>query len=63
MARPAVHELVFMGRVTEAAAPVQDSKANRLDMAIKVIRVIREVTTIRGISNNSNRVIRAIQSS
>ena len=63
MARPAVQDVVFMGRVMEAAAPVQDSKAVRPDMAIKVIKAIREVITIRGISNSSSRVIRAIRSS
>ena len=63
MARPAVQEAVFMGWVMEAATPVLDSKAIRPDMAIKVIRAIREVITIRGISSSSSRVIRAIQSS
>ena len=62
MARPAVQEAVFMGWVMEAAAPVQDSKAIRPDMAIKIIREIREVITIRGISSSS-RVIRAIPNS
>ena len=63
MARPAVHEAVFMGWVTEAAAPVQDFKVIKPDMVIKVIRAIKEVITIRGINSSSNRVIRAIQSS
>ena len=63
MARPAGQEAVFMGRVLEAATPVQDSKAIRPDMAIKVIRAIREVITIRGISSSRSRVIKAIQSS
>ena len=63
MARLAVQEAVFMGRVMEAAGPVHDSKATRLDMAIKVIKAIREVITIRGIISSSSRVIKAIQSS
>ena len=64
MARPAGQEAVFMGRVMEAATPVQDSKAIRPDMAIKVIRAIKEVITIKGISSSSScRVIRAIRSS
>ena len=63
MARPAVQEVVFMGRVMEAAAPVQDSKAIKPDMAIKGTRAIREVITIKGISSSSSRVIRAIRSS
>ena len=60
MARPVVQEVVFMGRVMEAAAPVQDFKAIKPDMAIKGTRAIREVITIRGISSSSSRVIRAI---
>ena len=64
MARPAVQEVVFMGRVMEAAALVQESKAIRPDMVIKGIRAIREVITIRGISSSSSsRVIRAIPNS
>ena len=63
MARPAVQEAVFMGRVMVVAVLVQDSKAIKLDMAIKVIRAIREVITIRGINSSSSRVIRAIRSS
>ena len=63
MARPAGQEAVFMGRVMEAAAPVPDSKAIRPDIEIKVIRVTREVITIKGISSSSSRVIRAIRSS
>ena len=62
MARPVVQEVVFMGRVMEAAAPVQDFKAIKPDMAIKGTRAIREVITIRGISSSS-RVMRAIRSS
>ena len=63
MARPAVQEVVSTGRVMEAAAPVQDSKAIKPDMTIRGIRVIREVITIRGINSSSSRVIRAIRSS
>ena len=64
MARQAVQEVDFMGRVMEVTAPVQGSKAIKLDMVIKEIRVIREVITIRGISSSSiSRVIRAILSS
>ena len=63
MAHPVVQEVVFMGRVMEAAAPVQDSKVNKPDMVIKVIRAIKEVITIRGINSSSNRVIRVIRSS
>ena len=64
MARPAGQEAVFMGRVMEAAAPVQDFKAVKPYIAIKGSRAIREVITIRGISSSSSsRVIRAIRSS
>ena len=63
MARPAVQEAVFMGRVMEVAALVQDSKAIKPDMAIKGTRAIKEVMTIRGISNSSSRVIKAIRNS
>ena len=63
MARPAVREVVFMGRVMEAAAPAQDFKAIKPDIAVKGTRETREVITIRGISSSSSRVIRAIQSS
>ena len=63
MARPGIQEVAFMGRDMEVTTPVQDSKAIRPDMAIKVIREIREVITIRGISSSSSRVIRAIRSS
>ena len=63
MARPVVQEVVFMGRVMEAAAPIQDFKAIKADIAIKGTRAIREVITIMGISSSSSRVIRAILSS
>ena len=64
MARLAVQEVVSTGRVTEAAAPVQDFRAIKPDTAIKGTKATREVTTIRGTSNSSSsRVIRAILSS
>ena len=63
MARPAVQEVVFMGQVMEAAAPVQDFRAIKPDIAIKGTRANREVITIRGISNSSSQVIRAIRNS
>ena len=62
MARPAVQEAVFMGRVMVVAALVQDSKAIKPDMAINGTRAIREVITIRGINSSSSWVIRAIRS-
>ena len=62
MARPVVQEVVFMGQVMEAVAPVQDFKAIKPDIAIKGTRATKEVITIRGISSSS-RVIRAIRSS
>ena len=62
MAFMAVQELVFMGRVMEAATPVQDFKAIKPDIAIKGTRATGEVITIKGISSSS-RVIRAIRSS
>ena len=46
MAHPAVQEVVTMGRVTEAAAPVQDFRAIKPDTTIKGTRETREVTTI-----------------
>ena len=63
MARPMVQEVVFMGRVMEAASLVQDFKAIKPDITIKGTRAIREVITITGINNSSSRVIRAIRSS
>ena len=63
MARPMVQEVVFMGRVMEAAAPVQDFRAIKLDIAIKGTRATREVITIRGISSSSSQVIRANRNS
>ena len=53
MARPAVQEAGFMGRVMVVAALVQDSKAIKPDMAIKVIRAIKEVITISGINSRA----------
>ena len=63
MARPAVQEVVSTGRVTEVAVPVQDFRAIKPDTAIKGTRATREVTTIRGTTSSSCRVIRAILSS
>ena len=63
MARPAVQEVVSMGRVTEATAPVQDFRAIKPDTTIKGTKATREVTTIRGTTTSSSRVIRAILSS
>ena len=60
---PAVQDPGPMGRVMEEATPVQDSKATKLDMAIKAVGATREVITIRGINSSNNRVIRAIRSS
>ena len=61
--RPTIQEAVLMGRVMAEAAPVQDSKATKPDMAIKAIRATREVIIIRGVSNSNNGVIRVIRSS
>ena len=58
MARPAVQEVVFTSRVTEAAAPIQDFRAIKPDTIIKGTMATKEVTTIRGTSSSS-RVIRA----
>ena len=55
--RTAVQEAVLMGRVMAEAAPVQDFKAIKPDMAIKAIRVTRAVTIIRGVNSSNNRVI------
>ena len=63
MDRPVVQEAVSMGRVMEVAAPVQDSKATKTDLAIKAVRVTRAAIIIRGISSSNNRVIRVIRSS
>ena len=63
MDRPAVQEAVSMGRVMVVAAPVQDSKATKPDMAIKAVRATKEGTTIRRINNSRKRVIKAIRSS
>ena len=63
MDRLAVQEAVFMGRVMVEAAPVHNSKATKLDMAIKPVRATRVVIIIRGVSSNNNQVIRVIQSS
>ena len=50
---PAVQGPGPMGRVMEEATPVQDSKATRVDMAIKATRATRVVITNRDISSNS----------
>ena len=63
MARPEVQEVVFMGRVMEVEAPVQDFKAIKPAITIKGTRATREVITFRGINSSSSQVIRAIQSS
>ena len=63
MARLAVQEVVFMGRVMEVVAPVQDFKAIKPAITIRGTRATREVVTIRGISSSSSQVIRAIRSS
>ena len=60
MDHPVVQEAVFMGRVMVEAAPIQDSKATKPDMAIKAIRATREVIIIRGVSSNNNQVVRVI---
>ena len=59
---PAVQEVVSTGRVTEVAVPVQDFKAIKPDIAIKGTRATKEVITIKGISSNNSRGIRAIRS-
>ena len=50
---PAVQDPGPMGRVMEEATPVQDSKAIRVDMAIKAIRATRVVITNKDRSSNS----------
>ena len=51
MARPAVQA---------EEIPVQDSTATRVDITIKVIRVIKVAIIIRAVSSSSSRVTRAI---
>ena len=63
MDHPAVQDPGPMGRVMEEAITVQDSKAIRVDMAIKAIRAVREVTINKGINNSNSRVTRATRSS
>ena len=53
MGHPAVHDPGPMGQVMEEATPVQDSKAIRVDMAIKAIRATRVVITNKDRSSNS----------
>ena len=54
-------------RITEMHEAIQDQRYNtiteKLDMAIKAVRVTRAVITIRGVSSSSNRVIRVIRNS
>ena len=53
MDHPAVQDPGPMGRVMEEATPVQDSKAIRVDMAIKATRATRVVITNKDPSSNS----------
>ena len=53
MDHPAVQDPGPMGRVMEEATPVQDSKAIRVDMAIKAIKATRVVITNKDRSSNS----------
>ena len=53
MDHPAVQDPGPMGRVMEEAIPVQDSKAIRVDMAIKAIRATRVVIANKDRSSNS----------
>ena len=53
MDHPAVQDPGPMGRVMEEATPVQDSKAIRVDMAIKAIRATRVVITNKDRNSNS----------
>ena len=53
MDHPAVQDPGPMGRVMEEATLVQDSKAIRVDMAIKAIRATRVVITNKDRSSNS----------
>ena len=62
-AHPAVQEEVSTGRDTEVVVPVQGFQATKPDTSIKDTKATREVTTIRGTSNSSSRVTRAIPSS
>ena len=64
MVRPTVQEVVFMGRVMEVVAPVQDFKAIKSAITIKVIRATKVVIIIRAISSNSSsQATRATRSS
>ena len=53
MDHPAVQDPGPMGQVMEEAIPVQDSKAIRVDMAIKAIRATRVVITNKDRNSNS----------
>ena len=54
------HPAVLMGQVMVVAAPVQDFKATKPDMAIKAVRATKAVIIIRGVSSSNNQVIRVI---
>ena len=60
---PVVQEEVSKGRVTEAVVLVQGFQAIKPDTSIKDTKATREVTTIRGVSSSSSRIIRAILNS
>ena len=63
MDQEAVRALALMGRVMAEEIPVQDSMAIRVDITIKVIRVIKVAIINRAISSSSSQVTRATQSS
>ena len=59
MDQEAVRALALMGRVMAEEIPVRDSMAIRVDITIKVIRVIKVAIIIRAVSSSSSRVTRA----
>ena len=59
MDRAAVRDQVLMGRVMVEAVLAQDFKVIRADMAIKVVRAIRVVIIIKGVSSSNSQVTRA----
>ena len=59
----AVRALALMGRVMAEEIPVRDSMAIRVDITIKVIRVIKVAIIIGAISSSSSRVTMATRSS
>ena len=63
MDRPAVQDPGFTDRVMVEVTPVQVFRVTKVDRAIKAIKATKVVIISRGISNNSNRVIRATRSS